>query len=115
MESGGAWNTMVAVGVNREHGHTLPAYAIESSRAFASPWTVFGRAEVLDNEHLAEDARQHRVGKLSLGASYRLSAWGPMGLRVGALASTYHVPGALEDEYGSSPFSGMVFLRTQIE
>ena len=115
MESGGRWNTMLAVGLNREHGHTLPAFALESSRAFASPWTMYGRAEVLKNEHLVEDGGKTRVGKLSLGASYRLGGWGPLGFRIGALASAYRVPAALEDEYGGSPFSGMVFLRTQIE
>jgi hypothetical protein len=115
MAGGGRWDSMVAVGVNREHGHSLPAYALESTRVFSSPWAVFGRAEVLENEHLVEDGGRHRVGKLSLGASYRLGSMGPLGFRVGALGSLYRVPDALENEYGSSPASFMLFVRTQIE
>lgn len=115
IQGGGRWSTMLAVGVNREHGHSLPAYALESTRAFASPWSVFGRAEVLENEHLTENGTRHTIGKLSLGASYRIGSWGPLGFRVGALASVYRVPGGLEDAYGDSPVSGMVFVRTQVE
>ena len=115
MASGGHWDTMLAVGVNREHGQSLPAYALESARSFSSPWTVFGRAEVLENEHLVEDGGKHTIGKLSLGASYRIGSMGPVGFRVGAVGSLYRVPDGLEDEYGSSPESVMLFIRTQIE
>lgn len=115
----GHWSTTLAVGVNREHGSSQPAYAVESTRAFGGAWSVFGRAEYLRNDHLIDEVplarREFRIGKLSLGAAYKLGQYGPLAFRVGALASAYRVPDALDHAYGSTPLSAMVFLRTSIE
>lgn len=115
----GHWASTVAVGLNREEGRTFPAYLLESSREFGGPWTVFGRAEMLHNEHLVHDGelahREFRVGKLSLGASYEFATWQALAFRVGALGSVYRIPGPLHDEYGRSPFSSMVFLRIAVK
>lgn len=115
----GSWSTTAAMGINREHGSSQPAYALESTRAFGGPWTVFGRGEFLRNEHLFEDGplagEEFRIGKLSLGASYEFAQAGPLAFRLGALGSAYLVPDRLEDEYGSSQLSAMLFLRVAIK
>jgi hypothetical protein len=116
---GGDWSTTLAVGINREEGHDHPGWLLESSRRFAGPWRAFGRVEMLDNEHLVEEGplagEEFRAGKLSLGGSRRLGRAGPLALDLGALVSFYRVPQRLEPDYGDTPVSGMVFLRTQLE
>ena len=75
--------------------------------------------EVVDNEHLVEEGErageEFRIGKLSLGASARLGTAGPLAFDAGGLVSVYHVPSRLEPDYGETPVSGIVFLRTSLE
>lgn len=114
----GYWATTLAAGWNREEGETAPGYVLESTRRWDA-LAVFARAEHLRNDHLVEDGplagREFGVGKLSVGASWRVAEAGPLAFELGALASTYRMPDALEAEYGSAPASGMVFLRTSLE
>ncbi|HKY91525.1 MAG TPA: hypothetical protein VJM11_10820 [Nevskiaceae bacterium] len=116
---GGDWSTTFAVGINREEGHDHPGWLLESARRFAGPWTAFGRVEAVENEHLVEEGplagETFTLGKLSLGGSRHLGTAGPLAFDVGALVSFYRVPGRLEDAYGETPVSGMLFLRTRLE
>jgi len=117
-KEGGHWSTTLAVGVNRHEGESSPAYAIESTRLIAQVFTLFGRAEVLSNEHLVDTGplagEEFNVGKLTLGGSWRVGDAGPIAFDLGGLVSGYRIPAALEGEYGSGPVSGMVFVRIGI-
>jgi hypothetical protein len=101
-----------AAGVNRVEGEGEAAWMLEGARLF-DRMKVFGRIERLETSHLSGDKAE--VGKLSLGASYQVGSTGRLAFDVGALVSGYEVPEELEDAYGSSPASGLVFLRTSIE
>jgi hypothetical protein len=113
------WSTTLAAGSNRAHGHDQPAYAVESTRRFAAGFTLFARAEILQNSELFHEGplagEEFRIAKISLGGLRRIGAAGPLAFDAGALGSAYRVPDALEGEYGSSPLSFMVFVRTSIE
>jgi hypothetical protein len=112
--STGAWSTTAAFGTNRHADHANPAYALESTRR-QDRVTIFGRAEWLENEHLVASGEAFEVGKLSLGGAYRAGAVSRVAFDVGALVSGYLLPPELEAEYGSSPVSGMVFVRAHID
>lgn len=108
------WTTTAAVGVNRHEGHSNPAYLVESTRQVGRV-AVFGRGEWLENEHLVASGEAFEVGKLSVGASYRVATAGRLAFDLGALVSGYRIPAGLEAEYGDTPVSGMVFLRSSLE
>jgi hypothetical protein len=110
----GGWSTTAAFGVNRHEGHANPAYALESTRR-QDRLTLFGRAEWLENEHLVASGEAHEVGKLSLGAAYRVGAVSRVAFDLGVLASGYRLPAELEAEYGASPVSGTVFVRAHLD
>jgi hypothetical protein len=113
----GHWSSTAALGINRAHGTNHPAWLLESTRQFGTGWSVFGRIERMENEHLIQElpGEASKVGKLTAGGAYRVAAAGPLAFRLGALISAYAVPDELEAEYGSSPVSFMVFLRTSLE
>ena len=101
-----------AGGVNRVEGEGEAAWLLEGTR-LVDRVRLFGRIERLESHHLTGEKVE--VGKLSVGGSYRIAATGNLAFDLGALVSGYEVPDELEGEYGSSPLSGMVFLRTSIE
>ena len=51
--------------------------------------------------------------KLSLGYVYDVVKTGPITWGVGALASTYDVPGPLKQTYGAHPTSWMGFVQAR--
>ena len=80
--------------------------------------TLFGRAERVENDELFDhhDAlagQVFTVGKLSLGYVYDVVKTGPITWGVGALASTYDVPGPLKQTYGAHPTSWMGFVQAR--
>lgn len=101
-----------AGGVNRVEGEGEAAWLLEGTRLYDRA-RLFGRVERLENHHLT--GGKVEVGKLTLGGAYRIAATGRVAFDLGALLSGYEFPGSLEPDYGSSPLSGMVFLRTSIE
>jgi len=101
-----------AGGANRVEGEGEAAWLLEGTRLY-DRLKLFGRVERLENHHLTGEKAE--VGKLTFGGSYRIAATGRLAFDVGALLSGYEFPRELEPAYGSSPVSGMVFLRTSIE
>lgn len=114
----GVASTTLAVGVNRAHGETQPAWLLESMSRCGSQ-EVFARAEWLANDHLVGTGplagREFDIGKLTVGGAYRIHRAAPLSLWLGALGSVYSMPGELEAEYGSGPASFMLYLRAAIE
>lgn len=113
------WSSTVAAGVNHESGASHPGYLAESIWHFASPYSVFGRAEYLKTDHLFEDpsplaGQEFGIGKFSLGGLRHLGAMGALRFALGALVSGYLVPDELRPHYGSNPVSFMLFLQTRL-
>ena len=112
---GGLWSTTLAWGrKDLQPGPVLDAWLLESAVVFAQRWTLFGRAERVDeNELLGPGGPPHTVDKLSLGAirDVRIAAHWKLGL--GGLVSLYAMPAALKPVYGA-PVSAMGFVRLKL-
>ncbi len=103
----------------RHHGPGLEAWFAEADYALGGPHNLFGRAELVENDELFDhDSPLHgtafRVGKLTAGYAYRLPLGDGLSLALGASGSIYHVPGAIETAYGSSPKSFNLFARLSL-
>jgi hypothetical protein len=84
-------------------------------------WTVFGRAERVDNNELLTTGDEHHgptftVSKLSVGAIRDFTVAGHVKIGVGALYALNSVPDGLEDACGEgTPSGAMAFIRLKIE
>jgi hypothetical protein len=118
--TGGHWETTWAWGRNRNRpGPTLDALAAEVATQIHGKHTVFARLERAEkNELFAEgdprEGRTFNVGKASAG--YRLDFWRSKHLvaGLGALGTVSFVPEEIEDVYGSSPKSAVVFGHLEV-
>jgi hypothetical protein len=108
----GHWSSTFAAGVNRGEGEPSTAWSLESTRQ-SGRLTLFGRIESITTDHLG--GGEVDVGKLSLGGSWRIGSAYGLAFDAGGLLSGYEIPQELEAAYGSSPVSGMAFLRTSID
>ncbi len=124
----GNWQTTFAWGRNEsDPGETTDSFLLESAANLATRHTVFGRFERQENDELfghgdeeaGEAEEDHHgevfnVGKISLGYVYDALLGDSWKAGVGSLVSLSLIPSELEDEYGETPVSWMVFLRTRM-
>lgn len=114
------WQTTLAWGRNRKDpGDTSDGWLLESEILIDQRYTLFGRAERVENDELfLEDEPLHgltfTIKKLTLGGIYDFYNDHHVALGIGALASRYDKSSALDDAYGADPKSSMVFLRVKI-
>ncbi len=82
-------------------------------------WTLYGRAEVAENNELDPAAGHHgparRVGKVSLGAIRDFRVAPNVRLGLGAQVTQNFVPAALEALYAGDPKGAMAFIRLKID
>ena len=116
--SRGWWSTTLAWGRRSADDEEFDAYVLESAVSLAN-WTVFGRAERVEQNELIDTGGHHGptfdVGKVSLGAvrDFRLAPHVRLG--VGGLCAFNFVPGALEALYAGDPDGAMLFLRLRVD
>jgi hypothetical protein len=115
----GNWQTTFAWGRNVSNpGETTDSFLLESAAALAARHTLFGRAERQENDELAGhghgDEEIFNVGKISLGYVYDAILRDTWKTGIGSLVSLALIPSELEHEYGKTPVSWMVFLRTRM-
>jgi hypothetical protein len=115
----GNWQTTFAWGRNEsDPGETTDSFLLESAATLATRHTIFGRAERQENDELAGhghgDEEVFNVGKISLGYVYDVLLGDSWKTGAGSLLSLALIPSDLEDEYGETPVSWMVFLRTRM-
>ena len=106
----GWWSTTLAWG--RRGGDD--AFALESA-AGLGPWTLFGRAELAENDELAAGGTVYRVGKVSLGAIRDLRVAPHLRLGIGGLYAMNFVPAGLRPAYGGNPDGLMAFFRMRVD
>lgn len=117
----GWWSSTAAFGTKRlsQDGRRLNAWLFESAFKPSEPWTVFARAESVDNTELLTlpggEAPTETVGKLSLGAVHDWRAAQHLRVGLGALYAFDFVPAALKTAYGQDPHGAMVFMRLKID
>ena len=115
------WQTTLAWGRNAAStGLATNAYLLESAILVSKTHTFFARAERASKTELfpagtprAND--KFMVGQLSAGYVYDVPAGAHFKLGVGGLVTKYSIPGGLEETYGSSPTSYMIFARLKIQ
>jgi hypothetical protein len=113
------WSTTAAWGRRSSQGVDLDAWVLESSVKPTAAWTVFSRAEHVQNDELIAALLDHgpvfNVGKVSLGAIRDFPVSEHLLFGVGALYSLDFLPGALKAAYGSSdPHGAMAFVRLKL-
>ena len=106
------WGAATLAWGSKKHttGPSTDAFVAEASYWPNGNWTVFSRAELVEEGELDTSGNLYRVGKLSVGAVRDFAVSDRVKLGVGGLVSVYAVPGGLDALYGS-PTSGMAFLR----
>jgi hypothetical protein len=111
------WSTTAAWGRKMlKPGDTLDGFILETAAIFQKTYTVFARAErVQENElvHLPS-VPVYTVNKLSVGGIYDFYRTKNAKFGVGGLVSFYGLPADLKPFYGD-PTSAMAFVRLRIE
>ncbi len=114
------WAQRRAFGGPGQHGRALDAWVIESAVHPDARWTVFGRAERIDNDELLDmpagtAATLHTVGKVELGVIRDFQVVDHLAFGIGAQAA-YNVVGRdLAAAYGGDRWGGMGFVRLKID
>jgi hypothetical protein len=113
----GWWSTTGAFGSKRlsDDGRTLNAWLVESAYKPRDPWTVFARAEGVQNAELLASHQVENVGKVSVGAIHDWRAAKHLKVGLGGLYAFDFTPSALNADYGSRPRGGMAFVRLKID
>ncbi|MDB5497138.1 MAG: hypothetical protein JWP28_1169 [Phenylobacterium sp.] len=115
----GWWSTTAAWGRRSSEGIDLDAWVLESALKPNAAWTIFGRAERVDNDELTVAAGGHHgptytVGKVSVGAVHDWPLSTHLSVGLGALYAFDFVPSALDAAYGDDPRGAMVFTRLKL-
>lgn len=112
------WSTTLAWGRRSGEDEQFDAFVLESAVGLRD-WTLFGRAELTENNELVSVGGHHgptfNVGKVSLGAirDFRLAPHVRFG--VGGLYAINFVPETLKALYGGQPNGAMAFVRLKVE
>jgi hypothetical protein len=116
----GYWSTTAAWGRRSSEHQDLDAWVLESALKPNPAWTIFSRAERVDNnELLALDDGHHgpafTVSKVSVGAIHDWPVANHLSFGVGALYAVNFLPQGLKASYGSDdPAGAMAFVRLKI-
>jgi hypothetical protein len=116
--SDGWWSTTLAWGRRSGEDEDFDALVLESAVGLAD-WTLFGRAEVAEQNELIATADHHApafdVAKVSLGLLRDFRVADHVRIGIGGLYALNFVPDTLEALYGGDPDGAMLFLRLKID
>jgi len=115
----GWWSTTAAWGQRTSPHGALPAWVLESAIKPTAPWTLFARAERVDNDELVDGGpltgQVWRVAKVSLGAVHDWPIAEHVSFGLGGLYAWNFVPEALAPLYGGrDPKGAMGFVRLKL-
>jgi hypothetical protein len=114
----GWWSTTAAWGRRSSERIDLDAWVLESALKPNAAWTIFSRAERVQNNELTVVADGHgpayTVGKVSVGAVRDWPLSGHLSVGLGALYAFDFVPSALDAAYGDDPRGAMIFTRLKL-
>ncbi|MBI3313907.1 MAG: hypothetical protein HYZ83_06705 [Candidatus Omnitrophica bacterium] len=114
------WQTTFAWGKNfNVPGRNLDGFLLESALNRKRTHTFLFRFEEVEKDELFhEDEPEHGkafwVAKFSLGYIYDFPAIHHVQCGVGTLGSIHFLPGPVDEAYGDTPFSYLIFLRVKI-
>jgi hypothetical protein len=110
--SAGLFTGTAAFGRKDKDGETLDAWLFEGAIQLNDAWTIFGRAEQVDQAELAPPSI-YTVRKVSLGAIHDWRLNDDIKLGVGVLINGFDIPAPLSAAYGDTG-GGMAFVRLKI-
>ena len=111
------WSTTVAWGRKMlKPGDTLDGFILETAAIFQKQYTLFARAERVQENELLDlaPAPIFTVNKLTVGGIYDFYRTDHAKFGIGGLVSFYGVPDGLKPFYGD-PTSAMAFVRLKVE
>src|SRR6266702_2205968 len=121
------WSSTFVWGRKMNHpGNTLDGYLLETEAIFNQTYTLFMRAERVQEDELLENTTTDlgmipgvlmpvfTVNKLSIGGIYDVPVADHLKLGIGGLVSKYVLPSTLKAFYGGDPTSFMVLLRLKL-
>ena len=116
----GRWEGTLAWGRNRNRpGHLLDTFAAEAAAEFAERHTFFARAERAEKDELFIEPNPRagqvfEVGELTAG--YRYDCWrrDHVAIGIGASGTLSQVPRSLNDTYGDTPASALLFVHAAL-
>ena len=120
LDANSNWQTTFAYGQdNNDPGHVLDAFMLESAVNFEHRHTFFTRLERVAKDELfvAPDplaGRAFWVTKIAVGYIYDFPPVHHVQFGVGAEGSIDFLPNTLEDSYGDTPTSFMLFARAKL-
>ena len=114
------WAQRRAFGGPEQHGPALNVWVLESAVHPDPRWTVFGRAELIDNDELlavpaGATAQAYTVGKVELGVVRDFQLVSHLKFGIGAQAARNFVGRDLSLAYGGDRWGGMGFVRLKID
>jgi hypothetical protein len=115
----GWWSTTAAWGRRTSDHRSLDAWVLESAIKPTAAWTIFSRAERVENDELTPGVGDHHgpvntVGKVSVGAVHDWAVSEHLLFGVGGLYAVNFTPGALDAAYGDDPRGAMAFVRLKL-
>jgi hypothetical protein len=115
----GHWEATFAWGRNRNTpGHVLDAFAAEGALEFGEKHTLFARVERVEKDELLREnpsaSPTFGVGELTAGYRRDFLQREHVALGVGGAATVALIPSALQNAYGNTPVSGLLFLHAAL-
>jgi hypothetical protein len=118
---GNLWSSTLAWGRKMQRpGDTLDGFLLESALLFQKSYTVFARAERVEENELFHDVpgfdkRVFTVNKFSVGGIYDFPVHEQVKFGIGGLVSIYGLPNEIKAFYGNDPISFMLFARIKVQ
>jgi hypothetical protein len=111
----GWWSSTLAYGSKRDSvtRQALGGFLAETALKPNDPWTLYARAETVDNAELAASGAVARVAEVSFGAIHDWRVARHLKFGVGAQQAFDFTPASLG--YGSDPRGTLAFVRLKID
>lgn len=114
------WQTTFAWGKNfNVPGHNSDGFLLESAFHVKHAHTLLFRFEEVEKDELfhendPEHGRPFWVTKFSLGYIFDFPVWNHLQWGIGTLGNIHFLPGAVDEAYGNTPLSYLIFTRVKI-
>jgi hypothetical protein len=109
------WSTTLAWGRKmKSPGNTLDGFILESAVILQKTYTLFMRAERVEEDELTPTHAIYTVNKASFGGIWDFYRTEHAKIGVGGLVSVFAIPSDLQPSYGN-PTSAMIFGRIKIQ
>ncbi len=111
-----SWSSMIAWGRQQlSGGVSLNAFLAETEYKPDTAWTIFARAESVQNDELFTSGGSHTIGEVTLGAIHDWHVTEHAAFGLGGEYTFDAVPSSPAPAYGSNPHGAMAFVRLNLE